>query len=1020
VLFAPTTAGPRYGAAEIFDAAGKILATAFFQGTGVAPQAVIYPGTRTAPFTSATAGLASATALAADGRGNLYIVDAANNQVIKETRSGNYMPSIVANSRFGGLANPQGTAVDGAGSVYIADTGNNRVVKATFIPASNDLSRGVFSLTTLHTSSLSAPHGVAVDGAGNVYIADTGNNRVLKLTLAKGEYTETAIGSGFHRPSGLAVDGAGNVYIADTGDSQVWVEKLAAGAYTPALIGSGLDQPRGLAVDAAGNVYIADTGSNRLLLESRQGELFTQSEVARELGAPTGVALNGEGNLFIAESGSRRVTELKVAEQQSVKFAPAGESDTETAKILTLVNIGNAPLLFPAPAAGKNPFFAIEGSSAQSAYVLKSDSSEDCQQLTASSPEAASLQAGSTCLLHVTVAPRAVRGAANQAASHVLTLTDNSLNAARAQQAVKIECTVCGGTAATLTSPATSAGVGVSPLGTSPVTFTWSAGSGVTYYDLYIGTTVPGSYDILNLQHTTDVSSAPITFPSQGLTVYVRLSSKIGGSWTDEDYTFAESPAAAAVLAAPTSGVLPRPPATKTFTWSAGTGVTYYDLLVGTTAPGSWDLANIQHTSATNSGPITIPSQGLTVYVRLMSKIAQVWTTYDYTFTEAAPQKADMISPLNGASLLSPPNSQTFTWTPGIGVTLYDLYLGTTGPGSWNLYYGDHLATTSTTVSIPAGPGTPIYARLQSKIGGAWYHTDYIYYTSQAGHLTSPATVAGVGVAKLPASPATVDFTWTAGHGVMFYDLYASTVAPGGYDLYRIEHTSSLDSGPLTFLPQGQTVYIRLGSDIANTWTWYDYTFTEAPSAAAVLTSPVTSGGVGGVLPTSQTFTWSTGTGVTYYDLLVGTTAPGSFDLANIQHTAATSSGAITIPANGLTVYVRLSSKIGGSWTNNDYTFTESPAAAAVLLTPTSSGGVGGVLTNPQTFTWSAGTGATYYDLLVGTGGVGHYELANIQHTNSLTSGPIAIPTGGHTIYVRLSTKIAGTWTNYDYTFTEP
>ena len=586
VAFAPTTAGPRYGAASIFDAAGRIVATAFFQGTGVAPQAVIYPGTRTAPFTSATAGLASASAVAADGRGNIYIVDAAKNQVIKETLSGNYLPTVVANSRLGGLSNPQGTAVDGAGSVYIADTGNNRVVKATFTPASNDLSRGVFTFSTLHTPTLSAPPGVAVDGAGNVYIADTGNNRVLKLTLANGGYTESTIGSGFHRPSGLVVDGGGNVYIADTGNSQVWVEKLSGGAYSAALIGSGLDQPRGLAVDAAGNVYIADTGANRLVLENREGEQFTQTVVARELGSPTGVTVTGEGNLFIADSQNLRVVEVNVADPQSVHPDCPAATGSKGAVTLTLVNIGNAPLLFPTPSAGKNPFFALDNPSAESAYVLKADSPQDCQQLGAGSFEPASLEAGSTCLLRISQAPRTARGLINQAASHVLTLTDNSLNAGTAQQMVEVHPLGCGATAGTLTSPATSAGVGVSPLGTAPVTFTWSGGSGVSYFDLFVGTKGAGSYDLYNLQHTAALSSAPITFQPQGLKVYVRLASDIGGTWTSYDYIFRENSAAGAVLNAPTSGGLPSPPTTKTFSWTAGTGVTYYDLYVGTKGAG--------------------------------------------------------------------------------------------------------------------------------------------------------------------------------------------------------------------------------------------------------------------------------------------------------------------------------------------------------------------------------------------------------------------------------------------------
>lgn len=104
-----------------------------------------------------------------------------------------------------------------------------------------------------------------------------------------------------------------------------------------------------------------------------------------------------------------------------------------------------------------------------------------------------------------------------------------------------------------------------------------------------------------------------------------------------------------------------------------------------------------------------------------------------------------------------------------------------------------------------------------------------------------------------------------------------------------------------------------------------------APPFGTVLTSPTTVSGVGGVLPSSKVFTWSAGTGVAYYDLHVGTGGVGSYNLYNIQHTTALSSSALTIPSQGKTVYVRLSSDIAGIWTNVDYIFTESAAVSAAL-----------------------------------------------------------------------------------------
>ena len=110
------------------------------------------------------------------------------------------------------------------------------------------------SMTTPVSSGLSGPMGVAVDGAGNVYIADTGNWAVRKWNPVTGAMTNLAVGQSC---AGVAVDGAGNVYIADNyyGTIEEW---NAASGTVSTLVSSGLNQPGGVAVDGAGNVYIAD------------------------------------------------------------------------------------------------------------------------------------------------------------------------------------------------------------------------------------------------------------------------------------------------------------------------------------------------------------------------------------------------------------------------------------------------------------------------------------------------------------------------------------------------------------------------------------------------------------------------------------------------------------------------------------------------------------------------------------------------------------------------------------------
>ena len=104
-------------------------------------------------------------------------------------------------------------------------------------------------------STLASPNGVAVDASGNVYIADTGNNRILKEALSGTTYTEsTVVSTGLSAPNSVAVDNSGNVYIADTGNNRVLKETLSGGTYTQSIVDNTLSRPQSIAVDSIGDV----------------------------------------------------------------------------------------------------------------------------------------------------------------------------------------------------------------------------------------------------------------------------------------------------------------------------------------------------------------------------------------------------------------------------------------------------------------------------------------------------------------------------------------------------------------------------------------------------------------------------------------------------------------------------------------------------------------------------------------------------------------------------------------------
>jgi DNA-binding beta-propeller fold protein YncE len=159
------------------------------------------------------------------------------------------------------------------------------------------------TLFNQHNDGLSGPYAVAVDGNGNVYIADNSNGRVVKETLAGGAYTQTTIGSGMSEPSGVAVDGSGNVYVADFGNNRVLLETWISGSsYTQSvLFSSGLDGPFDVLVDGSGDVYISDSGHGRVLLETLSGGSYSESAIVTGLSAPYGLALDTSGNIYVTD-----------------------------------------------------------------------------------------------------------------------------------------------------------------------------------------------------------------------------------------------------------------------------------------------------------------------------------------------------------------------------------------------------------------------------------------------------------------------------------------------------------------------------------------------------------------------------------------------------------------------------------------------------------------------------------------------------------------------------------------------
>lgn len=199
---------------------------------------------------------------------------------------------------FTGLNLPGSVAVDPPGNVYVADYGNDRVVK---------LSAGTLDQQVLPFTGLVKPTGAAVDSEGNVYVADSGNRRVVKLSAGTLDQ-EVLPFTGLDSPENVAVDSVGALYVTDRRNNRV--VKLSAGSVDQEVLPfTGLNDPYGVAVDPTGTVYVSDAGNKRVV-ELAAGASTPEVLPFTDLDDPSGVAVGAGGDVYVTDHGTEQVVKL--------------------------------------------------------------------------------------------------------------------------------------------------------------------------------------------------------------------------------------------------------------------------------------------------------------------------------------------------------------------------------------------------------------------------------------------------------------------------------------------------------------------------------------------------------------------------------------------------------------------------------------------------------------------------------------------------------------------------------------
>ena len=416
VAFTPTYPGLRQGAVVLLNASNAVLGTAYVSGIGVGGLDVLTPGNVNSvagvyrAWTSTRNGIPATQAnidqpagIAFDGAGNLYIADSLHNQVRMvcatagsatingTTCSGAGIITLVAGTGVAGFSGdngtssastlnlPGGVAIDGAGNLYIADTGNNRV---------RLVARSTGNITTVAgngqpgnsnagtvgdngpaiDSNLNQPQGVTLDAAGNLFIADTYNQRIRRVDAAtevittaagdgkasglgdgKGTYSgdgAAAIAAGLSLPYTVAFDSMGNMLIPDSANNRIRVVTAVGDTITTASIITTavgvtqggdtcptnpmptsevlLNTPSGVAVDPAGNIYIADTQDScvrkanaalnvtvTIAMNGQPAISLANTEVTAPVYAPIGLVVDGLGNVFYSDYYFMLVSEIQ-------------------------------------------------------------------------------------------------------------------------------------------------------------------------------------------------------------------------------------------------------------------------------------------------------------------------------------------------------------------------------------------------------------------------------------------------------------------------------------------------------------------------------------------------------------------------------------------------------------------------------------------------------------------------------------------------------------------------------------
>jgi len=438
VTFTPSLPGIRYGAVLLEDGSGNVLATANLYGVGVGPEINYLPYVSS----TLTSTLTSPGAIVMDPSGNIFGADSGTGIVYERLTNGTV-------NTLASVSGVSAVTLDNAGNLYYGDPNTGKVQEI--------LKTGGYTTTQTVVSGFTTPAGLAVDGNGDVFVADNANgqihevvavNGVIPASPTKNRLAATTTFSDLH---GLALDASGNLYVAGGFDYTVY-QVTAASSYASVITmasggGNNLFAPQNLAVDSNGNIYVVDLSVSLLEIPAGCTTPCNATSLISSFSQTQGVALDGLGNIYVADKtggATSTITKLDAADAPTVTFlsTAVGSTSSDSPKSVTVQNYGNATLTFTASGLTAPTDFT---------QVAGGGSPVDCVA-------SGSVAASSTCNLSIDFVPTVT----GSPLSESFGLTDNNLNVTNATQSITLTGVATTGSASGASIPV----VTITPVGT--------------------------------------------------------------------------------------------------------------------------------------------------------------------------------------------------------------------------------------------------------------------------------------------------------------------------------------------------------------------------------------------------------------------------------------------------------------------------------------------------------------------------------------------------------------------------